>query len=149
MRAPPREPCSHPSTRPPVHPSTRPPVRPSTRPPVHPSTRPPVHPSTASGALCRELASFIRYTFSVSLFAGLDERLRGYAQQLEFVPTSLPPEEFKYRNGFCYRYSKMAGTRTTGDGRKVEVPDTTPGHTAYLGFALEEGVLTQELLDSV
>ena len=27
------------------------------------------------GAMCRELASFVRYTLSVSLFSGLDERL--------------------------------------------------------------------------
>ena len=99
------------------------------------------------GAMCRELASFIRYTLSVSLFSGLDDRLASYARHLEFLPTSL--KEFEFRNGYFYRYSLMAGTRTTADGRKVEIPDTTPIHTEYLLFAVENGIIPQELLDSV
>ncbi|KAL1530503.1 hypothetical protein AB1Y20_001404 [Prymnesium parvum] len=101
------------------------------------------------GAMCRELASFIRYTLSVSLFAGLDERLEAYARQLDFLPTALPLKEFEFRNGYFYRYSLMAGTRTTADGRKIEMPDTTPIHTEYLQFAVENGIIAQSMLDSV
>lgn len=96
-------------------------------------------------AICRELASFIRYTFSVSLFSGLDERLNVYAQKMEFLPCTIT--EFEFRNGFFYKYSKMAGSRVNAAGLKVEVPDTTPGHTDYLKFAVEEGVITQSMLD--
>jgi len=99
------------------------------------------------GAMSRELASFIRYTLSVSLFSGLDDRLAAYAEKMEFLPTSIT--DFAYRNGYFYRYSKMAGKRTNAAGIKVEVPDTTPVHTDYLMFAQEEGVISQELLDSV
>ena len=98
-------------------------------------------------ALCRELASFIRYTLSVSLFAGIDERLASYAQHLDFMPTKMT--DFPFRNGYFYKYAKMAGTRTTPAGIKVEVPDTTPIHTEYLLFARDEGLISQELLDSV
>lgn len=101
------------------------------------------------GAMCRELASFIRYTLSVSLFAGLDDRLEAYANHLEFLPTSIPPSEFEYRNGYFYRYSLMAGTRTTADGRKIEMPDTTPVHTDYLLYAAENGMIDPNLLESV
>ena len=97
--------------------------------------------------LCRELASFVRYTLSVSLFSGLDERLNTYAQKMEFLPTSLT--DFEFRNGYFYRYAKMAGTRTTPAGIKVEVPDTTPAHTDYLMWAQEKGLLSQSVLDSV
>jgi len=98
-------------------------------------------------AMCRELASFIRYTLSVSLFAGVDERLASYAHHLEFLPTSIT--DFPFRNGYFYKYSKMAGTRVNPAGIKVDVPDTTPIHTEYLLFARDEGIITQELLDSV
>merc|ERR1719198_1852794 len=64
-------------------------------------------------AMSRELASFIRYTLSVSLFSGLDTRLASYANHLDFLPTALPPAEFPFRNGYFYRYALMAGTRTT------------------------------------
>ena len=104
------------------------------------------HPSEVD-AMCRELASFIRYTLSVSLFSGLDERLAAYAQKMEFIPTSI--KDFEYRNGYFYKYTKMAGTKTNPAGIKVEIPDTTPVHTDYLKFAEEEGVITQALLDSV
>ena len=43
----------------------------------------------------------------------------------------------------------MAGTRTTPAGIMVDVPDTTPLHTEYLMEALEKGVVSQALLDSV
>ena len=43
----------------------------------------------------------------------------------------------------------MAGTRVTADGRKIDVPDTTPIHTEYLLFAAENGIIEQSLLDSV
>ena len=101
------------------------------------------------GAMSRELASFIRYTLSVSLFSGLDKRLEGYANELDVLPTAVTPEEFPFRNGYFYRYALMAGTRTTADGRKVEIPDTTPIHTEYLLFAAENGIIEQSLLDSV
>lgn len=107
------------------------------------------HHSEEVGAMSRELASFIRYTLSVSLFAGLDDRLEAYANQMEFLPTSIPPAEFEFRNGYFYRYSLMAGTRTTADGRKVEMPDTTPIHTDYLLYASENNIIDPALLDSV
>ena len=44
--------------------------------------------------MCRELASFIRYTLSVSLFSGLDDRLAAYANHLDFLPTAVTPAEF-------------------------------------------------------
>ena len=72
--------------------------------------------------MCRELASFIRYTLSVSLFSGLDERLASYAQKMEFLPTSIG-QDFESRNGYFYRYAKMAGTRVNPAGIKVEIPD--------------------------
>lgn len=98
-------------------------------------------------AMCRELASFIRYTLSVSLFSGLDERLASYAQKVEFLPTALT--DFEFRNGYFYRYSKMAGQRTNAAGIKVDVPDTTPIHTEYLLYAQKEGLLSQADLDAV
>ena len=98
--------------------------------------------------MCRELASFIRYTLSVSLFSGLDERLASYAQKMEFLPTSIG-QDFESRNGYFYRYAKMAGTRVNPAGIKVEIPDTTPVHTEYLKEAVERGVIPQSLLDSV
>lgn len=99
------------------------------------------------GMLSRELASFIRYTLSVSLFSGLDDRLAEYAAKMEFLPTSF--DDFQFRNGYFYRYTKMAGTRTTPAGVKIEVPDTTPVHTELLMYARDEGLLSQSLLDSV
>jgi hypothetical protein len=100
-------------------------------------------------AICRELASFIRYTLSVSLFSGVDERLEAYATKLEFMPTSINVDEFEYRNGYFYKYAKMAGPRVNAAGIKVDVPDTTPYHTEYLLWALEKGLISQSLLDSV
>ena len=55
----------------------------------------------------------------------------------------------EFRNGYFYRYALMAGTRVTADGRKIDVPDTTPIHTEYLLFAAENGIIEQSLLDSV
>jgi len=101
------------------------------------------------GAMCRELASFVRYTLSVSLFSRLDDRLAEYAQHLEFLPTKVSEAEFPFTSGYFYKYALMAGTRTTADGRKVDVPDTTPIHTEYLMFAKDEGVLPAGLLESV
>ena len=100
-----------------------------------------------AGQLCRELASFVRYTLSVSLFSGIDERLEAYAQKMEFLPTALT--DFEFRNGYFYRYTKMAGTRITPAGIKVQVPDTTPTHTEYLLLAQERGLINQSLLNSV
>jgi len=99
------------------------------------------------GQLCRELASFIRFTLSVSLFSGLDERLASYAAKMEFMRTEL--RDFEFRNGYFYRFTKMAGTRTNPAGIKVNVPDTTPLHTDYLMWAKEKGLISQSLLDSV
>mmetsp|Transcript_27277 Transcript_27277/g.45462 ORF Transcript_27277/g.45462 Transcript_27277/m.45462 type:complete len:346 (-) Transcript_27277:144-1181(-) len=99
------------------------------------------------GYICRELASFIRYTLAVSLFSGLDERLAAYATHMEFLPTKLT--DFEFRNGYFYKYSKMAGVRVNPAGIKVDVPDTTPTHTEYLRLARENEVISQGLLDSV
>lgn len=68
-------------------------------------------------AMCRELASFIRYTLSVSLFSGLDERLNEYATKFEFLPTEI--KDFEFRNGYFYKFSKLAGQRTNAAGIKV------------------------------
>jgi hypothetical protein len=89
----------------------------------------------------------VRYTLSVSLFSGIDERLEAYAQKMEFLPTALT--DFEFRNGYFYRYTKMSGTRITPAGIKVQVPDTTPTHTEYLLLAQERGLIHQSLLNSV
>ena len=98
-------------------------------------------------ALVRELAAFIRFTLSVALKNGLEDRLAAYSRTVEFFPTAL--KEFEWRNGYFYRYSCMAGVRTTADGRKIDVPDSTALHTEYLQIALEQGLISQGLLDSV
>ena len=67
--------------------------------------------------------------------------------EVEFLPTKL--EDFEYRNGYFYKYWKMAGERVNPAGIKVEVPDTTPLHTEYLLFARDQGLISQALLDSV
>ena len=67
--------------------------------------------------------------------------------EVEFLPTKL--EDFEYRNGYFYKYSKMAGERVNPAGIKVEVPDTTPLHTEDLLFARDQGLISQALLDSV
>jgi len=103
--------------------------------------------SNEVNTVARELASFIRYTLAVSLFSGLDDRLAAYAEKMEFMPTSI--RDFEFRNGYFYKYAKMAGTRTNPAGIKVEIPDTTPVHTDYLMLAQEKGVISQALLDSV
>jgi len=132
--------------------------------------------SNEVNTVARELASFIRYTLAVSLFSGLDDRLavarqrlapacalarlvnptrevaracmsQAYAEKMEFMPTSI--RDFEFRNGYFYKYAKMAGTRTNPAGIKVEIPDTTPVHTDYLMLAQEKGVISQALLDSV
>mmetsp|Transcript_24355 Transcript_24355/g.79329 ORF Transcript_24355/g.79329 Transcript_24355/m.79329 type:complete len:349 (+) Transcript_24355:26-1072(+) len=100
------------------------------------------------GAMCRELASFVRYTLSVSLFSGLDDRLADYARTMEFLPTRLDAGAFPFTSGYFYRYTKMAGTRTTPAGIKVEIPDTTPLHTEYLLEARDRGLVGKELLDA-
>ena len=86
-------------------------------------------------------------SLSVSLFAGLDDRLAAYADQMEFLPTSI--RDFPFRNGYFYKYSLMAGVRTNAAGMRIEMPDTTPLHTEYLLDARDEGIVSQELLDSV
>ena len=100
------------------------------------------------GAMCRELASFVRYTLSVSLFSGLDDRLADYARTMEFLPTRLDAGAFPFTSGYFYRYTKMAGTRTNPAGIKVEIPDTTPLHTEYLLEARDRGLVGKELLDA-
>ena len=67
--------------------------------------------------------------------------------EVEFMPTKI--EDFEYRNGYFYKYSKMAGEKVNPAGIKVEIPDTTPLHTEYLLFAQEQGLISQALLDSV
>ena len=47
------------------------------------------------------------------------------------------------------RYSLMAGKRTNAAGITVEVPDSTPMHTEYLMYALENGSISQATLNSV
>ncbi len=46
-------------------------------------------------ALVRELAAFVRFTLSVALKTGLEDRLAAYSRQVEFFPTSL--KEFEVR----------------------------------------------------
>lgn len=101
------------------------------------------------GAISRELASFIRYTLSVSLFSGIEERLQAYAQRMEFMKCKSISKDFEFFNGYFYKFAKMAGTRVTPAGIKVEVPDTTPIHTDYVKWCHEKGYVNQALLDSV
>jgi len=98
-------------------------------------------------ALIRELATFCRFTLSVALKTGLEDRLLDYARRVEFLPTAL--EDFEWRNGYFYRYSLMAGNRTNAAGFTVEIPDSTPIHTEYLLEARHMGLLSQATLDSV
>ena len=98
-------------------------------------------------AIIRELASFCRFTLSVALKVGLEDRLLAYSQRVEFFPTAL--KEFEWRNGYFYRYSLMAGKRTAPNGIVIEMPDSTPLHTEYLLKAKEQGLISQSLLDSV
>ena len=69
------------------------------------------------------------------------------ATKMEFLKTSL--SDFEFRNGYFYKYAKMAGTRVNAAGIKVEVPDTTPYHTEYLLEAKEMGLIKQAQLDAV
>ena len=71
------------------------------------------------------------------------------ASKIEFARTSLSPDDFAFRSGYFYRLSKMAGKRTTPDGRKVDIPDGTPLHTEYLEYAAELGLISQATLDDV
>ena len=98
-------------------------------------------------ALIRELASFCRFTLSVALKTGLEDRLCDYAERVEFFPTAL--KEFEFRNGYFYRYSLMAGKRTAPNGMVIEMPDSTPLHTEYLMLARDKGLISQGDLDSV
>ena len=102
--------------------------------------------------ICRELASCVRYTLSVALKSEIDERLAAHAAHLDFVRTSTDDGrlvDFEFRSGYFYRLSKMAGQRVLPDGRKVDIPDSTPLHTEYLLHAVAEGHLDQATLDSV
>ena len=102
--------------------------------------------------VCRELASCVRYTLSVALKSEIDERLAAHAAHLDFVRTSTDEGrlvDFEFRSGYFYRLSKMAGQRVLADGRKVDIPDSTPLHTEYLLHAVAEGHLDQATLDSV
>lgn len=88
-----------------------------------------------------ELAGMIRGTIAVSFKPELPERLCSYSERVEFFPTAV--KEFKWRNGWFYRYSLLAGgnMRTLPDGRKVQVPDPTPMHTDYLKHLASKGQL--------
>jgi len=94
-----------------------------------------------------ELACFCRFSLSVALKTGLEDRLCAYAQQVEFLPTSL--KDFEFRNGYFYRFSLMAGKRKAPNGIVIEMPDSTPMHTEYLLLAKEKGLISQAELDSV
>ena len=61
----------------------------------------------------------------------------------------LPPAARQWRNGYFYRYSLMAGTRTAPNGIKIEMPDSTPLHTEYLMIAQEQGLISKATLESV
>ena len=74
------------------------------------------------------------------------------SRHLDFVRTSTEEGrlvDFEFRSGYFYRLSKMAGQRVLADGRKVDIPDSTPLHTEYLLHAVAEGHLDQATLDSV
>mmetsp|Transcript_14470 Transcript_14470/g.39354 ORF Transcript_14470/g.39354 Transcript_14470/m.39354 type:complete len:354 (+) Transcript_14470:1-1062(+) len=90
-------------------------------------------------ALIRELATMTRFTLSVALKTGLEERLCAYSRKVDFFPTSL--KEFKWRNGWFYRYTLLSGTTTNRNGIKIEMPDPTPLHTELLEIAQEQGLI--------
>ena len=94
-----------------------------------------------------ELASFCRFTLTVSLKTGLEDRLCAYSRTVEFLPTAL--KEFEWTNGYFYRYTLMAGTRTNPAGITIEMPDTTPMHTEYLLRARDMGLISNAELESV
>ena len=58
---------------------------------------------------------------------------------MDFFPTSL--KEFKWRNGWFYRYTLLSGTTTNRNGIKIEMPDPTPLHTELLEIAQEQGLI--------
>jgi len=97
--------------------------------------------------MIRELASFCRFTLSVALKTGLEDRLLAYSKTVDFFPTAI--KEFEFRNGYFYRFSLMAGKRTNAAGITVDMPDSTPMHTEYLLAAVERGVLSKAELNSV
>jgi hypothetical protein len=59
--------------------------------------------------------------------------------QVEFFPTSL--KEFKWRNGWFYRYTRLSGATVNRNGLKIEMPDPTPLHTELLQIAEEQGLV--------
>jgi len=94
-----------------------------------------------------ELGGMIRTTLTVSFKPELPERLCAYSERVEFFPTAV--KEFKWRNGFFYRYSLLGGTRTLPDGRKIEMPDPCPMHSEYLQYAVDKGTLDKNVLSEV
>ena len=97
--------------------------------------------------LIRELAAMCRFTLSVALKTGLEERLCAYSTQVEFLPTSL--KEFEWTNGWFYKYSLMAGPRKVAGGATVDFPDSTPFHTELLMLARDQGLIAQSDLDAL
>ena len=97
--------------------------------------------------MIRELASFVRFTLSVALKVGLEDRLCAYSRTVEFFPTAI--KEFEWRNGYFYRYSLMSGKRKAANGIVIDMPDATPMHTEYLLAAQEKGLISMAELNSV
>jgi hypothetical protein len=58
---------------------------------------------------------------------------------VEFFPTAL--KEFKWRNGWFYRYTRLSSTTINRNGLKIEMPDPCPLHTELLEIAHEQGLI--------
>lgn len=60
-----------------------------------------------------EMAQMMRFTLTVGMGTNLEQRLTDYALTVKDFPTAM--KEFEWRNGFFYRYSKLALSRDIRD----------------------------------
>lgn len=81
--------------------------------------------------LVLELGKMLRFTLTVGMGTDVEKRLVDYARSVKEFPTAM--KEFQWRNGFFYRYSKLALNRG--------LDDQTPMHTGYLEDGKEMGLI--------
>jgi hypothetical protein len=81
--------------------------------------------------LVLELGKMMRFTLTVGMGSDIEKRLVEYARSVKDFPTAI--KEFEWRNGFFYRYSKLATSRG--------LDDQTPMHTGYLEDGKKMGLI--------
>ena len=69
--------------------------------------------------LVRELSTMIRFSLTVGMLSGIEDRLIEYALSVPDFPTAI--KEFEWRNGYFYGKSVVA--------KENGFPDQTPMHT--------------------